>query len=263
MILSVLFYSSPTFLFRQDLRRNVVRHCCNPESNSHHFPHNIFAFRVEGRPQMQKPENFWDNIAEKYAESPIENMDAYNYTLDRTRSYLSANDSILEVGCGTGSTALLLSPNAAHITASDLSPAMIKIATKKAHDQGISNVSFIACDLFNSDIENGPYDAVLALNLLHLLEDAPGAIRRINSLIKPGGIFISKTVCQPGKGTPLKFRVIKAILPLMQFLGKAPYVNFMEINELEGNITSQGFKIIESGNYPAAPPNRYIVAKKN
>ena len=72
-------------------------------------------------------------------------------------------------------------------------------------------------------------------------------------------MFISKTVCQPGKGAPLKFRLIKAVLPVMQFLRLAPYVNFMKIDEFEGIVTTRGFKIIETSD---SPPSRYIVAKK-
>ncbi len=209
---------------------------------------------------MQDAAIFWDRAAEKYAKSPIADMDSYNYTLDRTRSYLSPNDSVLEVGCGTGSTALLLAGNVKQVTASDLSDKMIQIGSKKAQDQGISNVKFIKAELFDSAIEDGPYDAVLALNILHLIEDMPAAIRQINSLLKPGGTFISKTVCNPGSGTSLKLRLMKMILPLMQWVGKAPYVNFMEIHQLDETITSAGFKIIETGNHPA--PSRYIVAQK-
>ena len=208
---------------------------------------------------MQHVAEFWDNVAERYSKAPIRDMNSYTSTLERTRTYLSPNDSVLEVGCGTGSTALLLASDAGQITASDLSTNMIKIASKKAQDQGVSNVRLVTADLFNSAIEDGPYDAVLALNLLHLLEDTRAAIGRINELLKPGGIFISKTVCQLGKGTPLKFRLMRIMLPLLQLLGKAPYVKFMKIEELEGIILSQGFEIVETGNYP---PSRYIVAKK-
>lgn len=209
---------------------------------------------------MQQAATFWDNTAEKYANSPIQDLKAYNYTLERTRSYLSPTNKVLEVGCGTGSTALLLSENVDQIDASDLSGKMIEIAARRSREQGVTNVNFITADLLNGAIDNGPYDVVLALNLLHLVKDTPAAIRRINGLLKPGGTFISKTVCQPGKGASLKFRLIKAVLPIMQFLGRAPYVKFMEIKELENQLTSQGFKIIESGNYP--PPSRYIVAIK-
>ena len=211
---------------------------------------------------MQNAATFWDNAAAKYAKSPIADMDSYTYTLERTKSYLSSNDRILEVGCGTGSTSLLLADHVKHITASDLSGNMIAIGSKKAKDQGVSNVDFVTAGLGDETIGNGPYDAILALNLLHLIEDIPAAVQQIHKLLKPGGTFISKTVCKPGAGTPLKFRLIMLILPLMQWLGKAPYVNFMEIPELEQTIISAGFKIIETGNYPAAPPSRYIVAKK-
>ena len=74
--------------------------------------------------------------------------------------------------------------------------------------------------------------------------------------------FTTKTVCTPGGGLPLKFRLLLLALPLMQWLGKAPYVNFMDIEELEAMIAGEGFEIMEAGNYPAAPPSRYIVAKK-
>ena len=52
------------------------------------------------------------------------------------------------------------------------------------------------------------------------------------------------------------------ILPLIQWIGKAPYVHFMAIGELEETIASGGFEIIETGNHPASPPSRYIVARK-
>lgn len=209
---------------------------------------------------MQQAVEFWDNNAEKYSKSPIRDMGAYEYTLGRTRSYLSETDRVLEVGCGTGSTALLLAPDVTHITASDLSENMIRIAERKALEEDVSNVSFIASDLFGSALNQGPYDAVLALNLIHLLEDTPAAMKRFSELVKPGGMFISKTVCKPGKGTHLKFRLMLMIVPIMQLLGKAPFVKFIEIPELERHITDAGFKIIETGNYP--PPGRFVIAKK-
>ena len=209
---------------------------------------------------MQQAETFWDSAAENYAKSPIDDIDAYNYTLDRTRAYLSSTDKVLEVGCGTGSTALLLAGAVDQITASDISEKMISIATRKAQDEGISNVKFIAADLFDDALSGGQYDAVLALNLLHLIEDTPEAIRRIHGLLKPGGTFISKTVCKPEKGAPLKFRFLRLIVPVMQMLGKAPFVRFMAVNEFEKLVESHGFKILEAGNHPA--PSRYIVAQK-
>ncbi|MCP5075934.1 MAG: class I SAM-dependent methyltransferase [Rhodobacteraceae bacterium] len=241
-------------------------HKCITDQRIHsiHIQNTFVYVQSQRRTHMQQAVTFWDNIAESYAKSPISDMDAYTYTLGRTRSYLSPTDSILELGCGTGSTALLLAENVAQVTASDLSGNMTRIGAGKAKEQGISNVRFVTGDVLDetAESESGPFDAVLALNLLHLLEDVPATICRIHRLLKPGGLFISKTTCNPGSGSHLKFRLIKMALPVMQLFGKAPYVNFMEIEELEGIISGSGFDILETGNYPASPPNRYVVARK-
>jgi len=211
---------------------------------------------------MQDATVFWDKVSAKYAKAPISNEEAYLFTLNKTRGYLSAEDHVLEVGCGTGSTALLLAENVREITASDISGKMIEIGKNKADAEGISNINFVQADVLDSSFNTEPYDAVLAHNMLHLLEDIPAAIDSIASLLKPGGLFISKTVCKFGSGTPLKWRLMKIILPLMQMIGKAPYVNFMDKSELEKLIIGGGFEIIESGNYPENHMSRYIVARK-
>ena len=112
------------------------------------------------------------------------------------------------------------------------------------------------------DISESPFDAVLAFNLLHLIDDQKGAIERAHALLKPGGYFISKSVCKPGKGLPWKMKLMMLALPLAQRLGKAPFVKFSEIAELEAMITDTGFEIVETGNFPAQPPSRYVVARK-
>lgn len=205
---------------------------------------------------------FWDGIAARYAKSPIRDMDAYEYTLGRTRSHLGGDDSVLELGCGTGSTALLLADGVRRIVASDLSPKMIEIGREKARQKGTSNVEFVVADVSDPKLAGTPFDAVLALNLLHLIPDLPRALADIHGLIRPGGLFISKSVCRPDRALPLKLRLMTWALPILQMLGKAPYVNLMRISELEAQVTAAGFEIIESGNHPVMPPSRYIVARR-
>ena len=91
---------------------------------------------------MTDAAKFWDRIAEKYARDPIENMDGYLYTVERTRSYLNPSDKALELGCGTGTTALDLAGSVSHLLATDISSNMIKIAQDKAATEGTTNVSF-------------------------------------------------------------------------------------------------------------------------
>ena len=212
---------------------------------------------------MQDATIFWDRIAPKYAKSPVRDQQAYEATLARTRSYLGTEDSVLELGCGTGSTALTLADAVSSYTATDLSPGMIGIGKRKATAQGVKNLRFVAADVLDPILNGEQYDVVTGFNLFHLLEDPEAAMKRVASLLKPGGLFISKTPCPTDGSTPWKMKLMLLAIPLMQFFGKAPFVNFMSIAELERRITGAGFQIIEVGNYPVSPPNHFVVARKS
>lgn len=209
---------------------------------------------------MQNTANFWDRAAEKYARSPIEDMDSYEYSLGRTRSYLKATDTVLEVGCGTASTALKLAGDVEQIVASDISSGMLAVGERNAAAQGIKNVRLVEADA--EQLPEGPFDVIMAFSLLHLVRDLDRVLADIHTRLPPGGLFISKTFCTPERGVALKYRMMRLIIPVMQLFGKAPFVRFMRIVELEEAVTRAGFEIIETGNYPAVPPRRYIVARK-
>lgn len=210
---------------------------------------------------MIQAAKFWDGIAVKYAKSKIRDPEGYHFTLERTRSYLGRDDKVLEIGAGTGSTALELAPVVGHITATDVSPEMTRIGKAKADEQGVNNVEFRVADAKLGGV-TGRYDAILAHNVLHLVEDLPGVLDRVHELLVPGGVFISKTFCKPARGGPWFYYAMRLALPLMQLVGKAPYVAIMRIEELEALLTAHGFKIVESGNFPAKELRRYIVARR-
>jgi ubiquinone/menaquinone biosynthesis C-methylase UbiE len=203
------------------------------------------------------PARFWDKRADKYAKRPVKDQESYNRTLDCTRKHLSASDEVLEVGCGTGTTALLLAPSVKQVTASDISSRMLEIAREKAVAQDVENVRFDHATLFDEALKKGSFDVVMAFNFLHLLEDIPGAVRRINELLKRGGLFISKTVCLAEQS-----RLWSALLAVLKPLGFAPYVKCLKVAELEGIITGADFEIIETGFHPTSPPSRFVVARK-
>ena len=211
---------------------------------------------------MKPSAEFWNRIAQKYASSPVADMAAYDYTMERTKAYLNENDQVLELGCGTGTTALRLASSVKKFVATDFASEMINIANKKLKDSDITNVVFQTSAADGISEEDRQFDVVMGFNLFHLIERPEEVFARISDHLKPGGYFISKTVCKPGADAPLKFKLIKLVLPVMQWFGKAPFVNFMEIAELEALIEKSGFKIVETGNYPSAPPNRFVVAQK-
>ncbi len=211
---------------------------------------------------LSKDAAFWSKQSRKYAASPIGDLDGYLNTLERTKSYLKSSDRALEMGCGTGSTALLLAPHVAHITATDLAPGMIEIANEKLAEEGLDNVTFAVADVLDHSTKGGPFDVIMAHNLLHLVSDLDSALAHISGLVEPGGLFISKTVCAPYQAG-LKFNLIRRLaIPIMRAIGKAPFVEFMAANVLEGKIKAAGFKIIETGDQASMVLSRYLVARK-
>ena len=206
---------------------------------------------------MADTARFWDRIADKYSRSPVKDEESYRHTLDRVAAHLGPDARVLEIGCGTGTTALHLANHVREIVATDISSGMIAIAKRKADDARAANVTFATEDTLSGGRADAPFDAVLAFNLFHLLRDPGKGIAAAMKLVRPGGLFISKTPCLKG-ASPL----YPIMIPVMRLFGKAPYVSFFTIDELETMVTGAGGEIVETGTFPKKPPARFIVARK-
>jgi ubiquinone/menaquinone biosynthesis C-methylase UbiE len=74
---------------------------------------------------------FWNGMAQRYADSPMRNPQMWERTLELTRARLAPEALVLELGCGTGSTALRLAPHLGRYTGTDDASGMIGIAREK------------------------------------------------------------------------------------------------------------------------------------
>jgi len=191
-------------------------------------------------------------LAPRYAARPLDHPDAYAAWLARARSYLTPDSRVLEVGCGTGSTAIALAPDAGEILATDFSPAMIEIARSRAGDT--PNLRF---DVAPADRPQGQFDVVMAFSLLHLLPDRAAGLAALAAQVKPGGLLITKTVCLWRKRLYLG-----PVIAVLRLLGKAPQVHMVDADRLVEKIRAAGFEIVEQGDYPAGGISRFIVARK-
>ena len=80
---------------------------------------------------MADKARFWNRIARKYANDPIADQAGYERTLQRVQALLSREHEVLEIGCGTGTTALRLAPATRRLVATDVAEQMIAIAGEK------------------------------------------------------------------------------------------------------------------------------------
>lgn len=186
-----------------------------------------------------KDSKFWDKFAHKYSLSPIPNQQVYEKKLALTKQFLKPEMNVLEFGCGTGSTAIIHAPYVKHIKATDFSQNMFAIGKQKAADKNIQNITFECAEITDLDDRQEQYDVILGLNILHLLEDKEKTLRKVFSLLKPGGVFVSSTACIQDH-TFLK--LLKYIAPIGYFFGLIPFVKIFSKNEVIRLHEKVGFK---------------------
>jgi ubiquinone/menaquinone biosynthesis C-methylase UbiE len=202
---------------------------------------------------------FWNKLAEKYSRQPLANPDAFERKIAITKSRMGPRDVILDIGCGTGSLALRLAPHAAEIHGLDLSSEMVRIANGKARAQTIDNVAFHVGPFDDSftTFAAESLDGICAYSLLHLVDDLPLTLGRIYRLLKPGGFFISSTVCLGESWVPYR-----PILHVMRWLGKAPTVKSFTKQALESELQGAGFIELSQPDVGAKADIAFIVTAK-
>ncbi|WP_108482043.1 class I SAM-dependent methyltransferase [Oceaniglobus ichthyenteri] len=198
-------------------------------------------------------QRFWNRIAERYAARPLKNVPAYEAMLADVAARLKPTDRVLEIGCGTGGTAIALAPGVAHWTATDFSSEMIRIAQAKPAPK---NLTFTVSDAATA-CDGGPFDAICAFNVLHLVDDLPATLGQIHKNLQPGGQMISKTWCFADMKLSLR-----ALFPALRAVGLFPAAKSLSEGQLGQAILDAGFEIVEQRLFGDYRQNPYIVARK-
>ncbi|MGH3040798.1 MAG: methyltransferase domain-containing protein, partial [Gaiellaceae bacterium] len=100
----------------------------------------------------------------------------------------SAGERILDVGCGPGFyVAELLEEvgDAGSVVGVDASPQMLAVAAHRV--ERYSNVAFHEADATSLPVEDGDFDAVLAVQVIEYVEDADRALAELHRALCPGG----------------------------------------------------------------------------
>lgn len=136
---------------------------------------------MEGNP-------FFEKNAEKYALSQShkkgEDLDILERLLKPGR-----NEVVLDVGTGTGFTAVRMAPIVRSVTASDPTEGMLNQARKIAEESGVTNIRFLKSSWEHLDPEEGRYDIITCRRAAHHFHNMEGFFSKIYSLLNPGGRF--------------------------------------------------------------------------
>ena len=200
---------------------------------------------------MSAGASFWNRFADRYAARPIKDIGAYEAMLSDVAARLRSEDHVLEIGCGTGGTAIRLAPGVAQYIATDFSAEMIRIAKGKAAPPNLHFQLSDAVDL----PQGGPFDAICAFNVLHLVEDPSELLHRLRQGLAPQGQLIMKAWCFAD--LPLRLRVLFRVLRLV---GLFPPAHFLSQDHLNKLIEDAGFAVTVTRVFGSRGANPYIVA---
>lgn len=203
---------------------------------------------------------FWDRSAPKYAATPVADQPGYARTLESTRALLRQENRVLELGCGTGSTALALATSVQGYLATDISGEMIAIARDRHVAAPVPGLDFRTATAEQLAREALLVDVVLGFNYLHLVRDLPGTLRCTRDMLSEKGLFITKTPCL-GDMNPL---IRWVLLPVMRAVGKAPFVEVFRASDLCDSLAATGVEIltIESHASDGKDNRPFIVARR-
>ena len=105
---------------------------------------------------------------------------------------LEVGDRVLDVGAGTGETALLAAERVGptgHVLATDIAAPMLDIAAEALRRAGRPNVETRLMDARDLDLPSESFDAVISRLTIMLIPDRHRALAEMRRVLKPGGRF--------------------------------------------------------------------------
>ncbi len=146
-------------------------------------------------------ERSWQRFFEAEASTYMDNVFTKNTEFEVAFLFeelgLSAGDSVLDIGCGTGRHAVRLAEKGIRVTGIDLSPEMLAIARESARQAGV-DAHFVEGDAASTRLDTTFHHAIcLCEGAFCLLEPDEKAVTyhqrilaNVAAMLRPGGTFL-------------------------------------------------------------------------
>jgi ubiquinone/menaquinone biosynthesis C-methylase UbiE len=143
-----------------------------------------------GNAQMQR---YWNEVAgprwvARQGVQEARNIEVADLLLAAARP--AAGERVLDVGCGTGATAL---PFAAavgpqgHVTGIDIAEPMLAVARGRVAEQGIANLTLLLADAQVHELPQASFDLLTSRFGVMFFADPVAAFRNLIGALRPGG----------------------------------------------------------------------------
>jgi ubiquinone/menaquinone biosynthesis C-methylase UbiE len=171
---------------------------------------------------------------------------------ERVAEFVQAGDRVLEIGCGTGSLALLCAERGGEVVGIDASPAMLLEAEKKVEAAGLSEqieLRRMDATTLADHFEPASFDLIVSTLVFSELEEDVQAyvLEACTGLLKPAGrLLIADEVVPQRWPARLLFYLVR--LPLVLFTWLITRTSTTALRGFLGRLGAAGFegRVIES-----------------
>ena len=166
---------------------------------------------------------------------------------------------VLSIGCGDGEFERMLAPHCERVTALDISPEAIEIASRFASDAGISNIEYRCLPIAALEWTEA-FDTITCVAFLHhVTTELRALLRRCHEHLVPGGLFYSQ---DPNVHGILR-KIGRAVLGERYDAYHSPDERELDADELREELLAAGFGSVEIVPIDLTlVPAMYLLAKR-
>lgn len=191
---------------------------------------------------------FWD----RFGRNTIERLD------------LKPGSLILDVGCGSGASALPAAERVGalgHVTGIDLAEKLLELARRKAQEKRLNNVEFRVGNMVDTGFAEASFDAVICVFGIFFVPDIASAVRELWRLLRPGGKLAITTwgsnFFEPAN--TVFWDAVREVRPDL-YKGFNPWDRISEPSSLRGVLNQAG---IQAATVVAEPATHPIASAEN
>jgi ubiquinone/menaquinone biosynthesis C-methylase UbiE len=159
-----------------------------------------------------KAQTTYNAASDHFDDVPLGFWERYGRrTVERLR--LASGSTVLDVGCGTGASALPAAEKVApdgRVIGVDLAEKLLALGRAKATHQGLQNIEFRVGDMENLGFPDDHFDAVVSVFSIFFVPNMERQIRELWRMVRPGG-QIAITTWGPNFAEPLYGKWLEAV----------------------------------------------------
>ena len=145
----------------------------------------------------RRTRSFYDEEASRYDEIRYasrggQRVDQFHHRVLTELSDLKQrrNDSVLEIGCGTGRLLSFFAPQVRQVAGIDASDGMLGVAERRLAELDLANVTIATGDALNLAFEDQSFDLVYSILVINLIPDYGDVFKEVRRVLRSDGTFL-------------------------------------------------------------------------